>query len=120
MKKKLFYFIFLLNFTSFSFASDLPNEINKCKSCHSFEENEIKNAKAPYMRNIVNNIKFKYKNKIDQKNFLFSFLKEPHNCSINEKVLCEKHSSEKYGLMNNIELTPIETMLIVNSLIDKY
>lgn len=113
--------LLILSFAIMSFAAEtFPIEVSKCATCHNLSDSENKHEKAPLMRNVVNNIKVKYDNKLDQKNFLYNFLEEPSKCNTVSRVLCEHHSTKKYGLMKDIKLTPMESLLIVNFLIDDF
>lgn len=113
--------ILILLFSIMSFAADyFPIEVAKCATCHNLSDNERNNEKAPLMKLVVSNIKEKYKNSRDQKTFLYDFLEEPSKCDNVSRVLCEEHSTKKYGLMKDIKLTPTESLLIVNYLIDNF
>lgn len=92
---------------------------NRCTSCHNLSDT-TDNGIAPSMRTIINAVKLKHDKVIDQKNFLYNFLVDPENCSLESKVLCEEHSTKKYGKMKNIDLTPKESLLLVNFLIDEF
>lgn len=116
--KKIF-LIICLSIMSFA-ASSFPIEVGKCASCHSLFDTDRTEGKAPLMRYVVYNIKEKYKKPRDQKNFLYVFLEEPSKCNNISRVMCEEHSTKKYGLMKDIKLTPTESLLIVNFLIDNF
>lgn len=114
-------FILMLFLTVCSYAGTaFPVELSKCATCHNLSDTQIEAQKAPLMRDIVNSVKTNYHNSRDQKTFLYDFLVEPSKCENVKRVLCEEHSTKKYGLMKDIQLTPMESLIIVNFLIDNF
>ncbi len=116
---KKFVLILLLSIYSFG-ATAFPVEVSKCATCHNLADTENQPGKAPLMRDIVNSVKANYNSSRDQKTFLYDFLVEPSKCENVKRVLCEEHSTKKYGLMKDIQLTPMESLIIVNFLIDNF